>query len=46
MQEQQTVNEQFEPQESEPLQKLSWEEYHTVVNDALKEGNPICLTCE
>lgn len=27
-------------------QKLSWDEYRAIVNDALKEGNPICPNCE
>ena len=31
---------------TEKQDKLSWDEYHLIVNDALREENQSCSTCE
>jgi len=46
MQDKQPVKEQPEHRDQPANQKLSWDEYKSIVNDALKEGGPICHNCE
>ena len=31
---------------TEKQDKLSWDEYHQIVNDSLREENQSCSTCE
>jgi len=46
MQDKQPVKNQPDPRDQPSDQKLSWDEYKAIVNDALKEGNPTCHNCE